>query len=232
MQEKFDSADALKILERKFIRWNKENFDYLKKIFVSKSIAAEYAASSLYIGSIFGSDFSLTEKHLKIQNEIQVKLDKLVSIKESLDLLKPKEKKKQKVYFVHNSDNNIAHEILDFIEKHNFKPIILKDLAKAGKTLIDEIENVPDINYAIVVLTLDEIGGKTRENLHFRASQNVILELGIFVGKLGRNRVSGIRDESIELPDDFHGFEYIVYDAKGKWQLQLTKQLKAAGFKF
>ena len=212
--------------------FSKQNFDYLKKIFVSKSIAEEYAASSLYIGSFFGSDFSLTEKQLKIQNEIQEKLDKLVSIRDSLALLKPEEKKKQKVFFVHNDDNIIAQEILDFIEKHNFKPIILKDLAKAGKTLIDEIENVPDINYAIVVLTPDEIGGKERENLQFRASQNVILELGIFVGKLGRNRVSGIRDESITLPEDFHGFEYIVYDPKGKWQHQLMKQLKAAGFKF
>jgi predicted nucleotide-binding protein len=64
-----------------------------------------------------------------------------------------------------------------------------------------------------------------------RARQNVILELGYFVGKLGRNRVFTLkRNDDLEVPSDFSGVIYTPYDATGSWRFELVKELKTAGY--
>jgi predicted nucleotide-binding protein len=57
----------------------------------------------------------------------------------------------------------------------------------------------------------------------------VILELGYFIGRLGRGRVCALKVNSVEEPSDLHGVLYIPVDAAGAWILRLAKELKAAG---
>jgi predicted nucleotide-binding protein len=80
-------------------------------------------------------------------------------------------------------------------------------------------------------LTPDDIGAPVThpEQTRRRARQNVILELGYFVGKLGRKGVCPIYVEGVEVPSDFHGVLYVPYDQKGNWKQQLLAELKAAG---
>jgi predicted nucleotide-binding protein len=58
------------------------------------------------------------------------------------------------------------------------------------------------------------------------------LELGYFAAKLGRARVFPLyRDvANLELPSDIAGVLYSPYDAPGKWQLDLARELKACGY--
>ena len=63
-----------------------------------------------------------------------------------------------------------------------------------------------------------------------RARQNVILELGYFTGKLGRNRICALHRGSVEIPTDYLGVVYVPLDEGGGWQLQLARELKAACF--
>jgi predicted nucleotide-binding protein len=56
------------------------------------------------------------------------------------------------------------------------------------------------------------------------------LELGYFVGKLGRNRVCALHKGSIALPSDILGVAYVPMDESGGWKLLLAKELRAAGF--
>jgi predicted nucleotide-binding protein len=58
----------------------------------------------------------------------------------------------------------------------------------------------------------------------------VILELGYFVGRLGRSRVCALYKPKIELPSDFLGVIYVPFDEGGGWQLILARELKNAGF--
>jgi predicted nucleotide-binding protein len=59
----------------------------------------------------------------------------------------------------------------------------------------------------------------------------VVLELGYFVGRLGRSRVFALkRDSDLELPSDLSGIVYTSYDVGGKWQFELARELKAAGY--
>ena len=62
-----------------------------------------------------------------------------------------------------------------------------------------------------------------------RARQNVIFELGYFIGKLGRNKVAALYESGVELPSDYSGVVYITLDEGQSWTLQLAKELKESG---
>jgi predicted nucleotide-binding protein len=65
-----------------------------------------------------------------------------------------------------------------------------------------------------------------------RARQNVIFELGFFLGKLGRKNVVAVfkQDLNFEIPSDYSGVLYTPYDDLGRWQFELIKELKACGY--
>jgi predicted nucleotide-binding protein len=60
-----------------------------------------------------------------------------------------------------------------------------------------------------------------------RSRQNVILELGYFIGKLGRSSVCALHKGGVELPSDLHGLIWVPYE--GDWKLALANEIKAAG---
>ncbi|MFA4876563.1 MAG: DUF2321 domain-containing protein [Methanoregula sp.] len=62
-----------------------------------------------------------------------------------------------------------------------------------------------------------------------RARQNVIFELGITIGHLGRDRVRVLYEEDVELPTDLHGLVYIPL--KSNWKKKLAKEIDASGIK-
>jgi Predicted nucleotide-binding protein containing TIR -like domain len=62
-----------------------------------------------------------------------------------------------------------------------------------------------------------------------RARQNVVFELGFFVGKLGRERVTVLYESGVERPSDIDGLAYIALDEAGGWKLQLIREMRAAG---
>ena len=62
-----------------------------------------------------------------------------------------------------------------------------------------------------------------------RARQNVILEIGYFIGKLGREKVRLLRRGDTNIPSDLQGILYDNYDADGAWRIKLAKEIKAAG---
>jgi predicted nucleotide-binding protein len=86
------------------------------------------------------------------------------------------------------------------------------------------------VSCAVVILTADDIASPRTEpdKKEFRARQNVVLELGFFVGNLGRHRTFALVEKGVTLPSDVHGVVYIPID-DGEWRLRLVRELKAAG---
>ena len=84
--------------------------------------------------------------------------------------------------------------------------------------------------FAVVLLTPDDVGASRDdpENLQPRARQNVWLELGSFIGKLGRERVVALKKGEIEVPTDYLGAIYIPMDEPGAWKTVLAKEMKGA----
>jgi predicted nucleotide-binding protein len=99
-----------------------------------------------------------------------------------------------------------------------------------GRTIITKFrEEATDIRFAVVLMTPDDSGGKVGSDSKPRARQNVVFELGFFIGKLGPGRVAALVKGDIERPSDFDGVVYIPLD-QGKWKMDLGKELEAAGY--
>ena len=73
-------------------------------------------------------------------------------------------------------------------------------------TLGDLLSFGDQYDFAALILTPDDLL-ETRSNSRHVARDNVLLELGLFLGSLGRNRVFAIASDlsSISLPSDLHG---------------------------
>jgi predicted nucleotide-binding protein len=136
----------------------------------------------------------------------------------------------RKIFIVHGHDEGPKYAVTRFVERLGFEAIILHEQASQGKTVIEKIEAHADVGFAIVLLTPDDFGGAQGEDRKNRARQNVILELGFFVGKLTRSRVCALKRGDIEVPSDFGGVVYVTYDENGGWQKALGAELEAAGF--
>lgn len=135
-----------------------------------------------------------------------------------------------KIFLVHGHDTAILHQVARLLEQFNIEPIVLFEQPGKGQTIIEKLESNSNVAFAIVILTPDDVGkALAEENLKPRARQNVVFELGYFIGSLNRNRVAVLYDESIELPSDYRGVEYIKIDKEDAWKLKLTKEMKAAG---
>ena len=117
------------------------------------------------------------------------------------------------IFIVHGHNNEVKINVARTVEKLGLNAIILHEQANAGKTIIEKFESHSNVGFAIVLLTDDDLGkAKKDENLVLRARQNVILELGYFIGKLGRDRVCPLYTQGVELPSDLYGLLYIPVD--------------------
>ena len=135
------------------------------------------------------------------------------------------------VFVVHGRNEGIKETVARFLENLELEVVILHEKPNQGQTLIEKFEVHSNVGFAVVLLTPDDSGGPASEPNNFRprARQNVILELGFFIGKLGRERVCPIIVEGVETPSDIHGVVYVPYDPNGAWRLTLAKEIRAAG---
>ncbi len=225
--------------------WDDYNTVMLQRIFTEESFYKHYVSCAPHIDRLLKDQYNY-DYAVKIVNWCRRKVDELKSIKEQLPLYETAAKLPaaesvatesilvdNKVFLVHGHDEGVKQTVARFIEQVGLEPVILGEKTGKGRALMEKLEQESDIDYAIVLLTPDD-EGKTRgeeSELKHRARQNVILELGYFIGKLGRSKVCPLTLESVEIPSDYHGIEYILFDAAGGWKLKLMNELEAAGYK-
>jgi predicted nucleotide-binding protein len=136
----------------------------------------------------------------------------------------------RKVFIVHGHDDAVRESVARFLSQAGCEPIILNEQANKNRTVIEKIEANLDVKFAVVLLTPDDEGAKKGEALKPRARQNVLLELGYFMAKLGRDKVCALKRGDVEIPSDFAGVIWTNYDSAGAWKKELAKELDAAGF--
>ncbi len=83
------------------------------------------------------------------------------------------------------------------------------------------------MGFAIILLTADD---KIEGEAVFRARQNVVFEMGYFMGALGRDHVVCLVQNMVETPGDIAGVVYTVIDTAGVWKYSMVKELKACGY--
>lgn len=138
----------------------------------------------------------------------------------------------KRVFVVHGHDDRWRELLTAHLTRLGCDPIVLREHAERGQTIIEKFEQYSDVSFAVVLVTADDEGrvrgGATEPQP--RARQNVILELGYFIGKLGRDKVCMVTGDSVELPSDFTGVLNIPLDNNGFWKQRLARELLAAGF--
>jgi predicted nucleotide-binding protein len=160
------------------------------------------------------------------------------------------------VFIVHGTDYNPANELKAILEEIGLNPIILHEQPSGSRTIIEKLEEYSeDIGFAFILLTPDDaLVPSVRTSIVnekqgtvspifitpslkpiFRARQNVILEFGYFIARIGRKRVCCLYKENIELPfdkpSDMQGIAYIPFKESVKEAINaIIKELKAAGY--
>ena len=134
-----------------------------------------------------------------------------------------------KVFIVHGHDGEARESVARFLGVIGFVPIILHEQASKGRTVIEKVEAHSDVGFAIVLLTPDDEGCQKGGIPEPRARQNVLLELGYFIGRLGRDKVCALKRGTVEIPSDFAGVVWQEMNAGNGWKQALARELKAAG---
>lgn len=135
-----------------------------------------------------------------------------------------------RVFIVHGHDGEARESVARFISSVGLSPVILNEQANQGRTVIEKVEANSDVGFAVVLLTPDDVGrAKDTKKLESRARQNVLLELGYFIARLGRANVCALKKGEVSIPSDFAGVVWEPMDGEG-WKLRLAKELRAAGY--
>lgn len=137
-----------------------------------------------------------------------------------------------KVFIVHGHDDAAKQEMARTLEKADFEAIILHEQPDIGHTIIEKFENYADVSFAVILYTECDVGRSKADSVDsekYRARQNVVLEHGFFIGKLGRDYVCAFVKGDVETPSDLSGVLYIPMDKAGAWKMSLAKNMKAVG---
>ena len=153
---------------------------------------------------------------------------------------------KKEVFLSHGKDLKPLNELKDMLVGFGLKPVILSEQPSGGKTVIEKLEAYSDVGFVFVILTPDDLGGyvelgskwsrprrlrKFLKTAHNRPRQNVVLEFGYFVGKLGRNRVACLLKKPVEQPSDMQGIVYLSFkESLQEIKSEILQELIAAGY--
>lgn len=163
----------------------------------------------------------------KIEYEESSRMQKIEIMKSNKEL--------SSVFIVHGHNNEMKESVARVIEKIGLRAIILHEMPNHGKTIIEKFTDNSEVEYAIVLLSADDLGySKTtgKDSAKSRPRQNVVFELGYFIGKLGRKHVFVLYEslEDFDLHSDFSGVVLVEFDKNGAWKMSLGKELTALGF--
>lgn len=152
-----------------------------------------------------------------------------------IDMMAPKSVKPM-VFLVHGQDHNVRDRLDLFLTKElGLDTCVMEEEVGGGLTIPEKFETIASrCAFAIVIITGDDaLTDETGKVTIRRARQNVILEIGYFWGRLGREgRIALLveRPKEIELPSDISGLGYIeITDDLAKTKERLRKELKGAG---
>jgi CheY-like chemotaxis protein len=119
-------------------------------------------------------------------------------------------------FIVHGRDETRMLSLKNYLQNRLGirEPIVLREQPNLGRTIIEKLEDYgAGSTLVFALLTPDDLGatGDEPDDVKRRARQNVIFELGFFIGHLGRRsgRVLLLHSGPIELPSDLSGLVYI-----------------------
>lgn len=187
-----------------------------------------------------GLNWSETKGTLWFDGPESVKLRLAEAVEAALHKGEPvplKEDRPSIIFVVHGHDTNAREQLELVLHKLGLHPFVLQNTDGGGLTIIESLEKMIGKNaassFGIVLLTPDDIGyakndGETEAKP--RARQNVILEMGMLLASLTRDRVAILQKGFVEHPSDVSGIIYIPFNEHVKEAVpKLASRLQSAG---
>lgn len=139
------------------------------------------------------------------------------------------------VFIVHGHDEARRNELRSLLEGMDLDPVIMQEEDDRGLTIIEKFEYYASTcSFAFILMTPDDrsSGGEDPES-RWRARQNVIMELGWFMARLGRERVMILYTGELEIPSDILGVVYVRFEERIEEVdvvRRIRQRLKGVGF--
>jgi predicted nucleotide-binding protein len=227
-------------------KWTSYNSTLLESLFTGDEVSKKYRWCGAPLEAFFEEPSQL-ELLQRDTGKMEAELHCLESIVDELelypeaagssspatrgDMAEPAIARPTRAFIVHGRDDGPREAVARFLVDLGIEPLILHEQPNRGDTIIEKLERHRDVSFAVVLLTGDDEGRLIGDaDLRPRSRQNVILELGYFVGCLGRENVCALYRDDVELPSDWDGVVWVSLDERGAWKLDLARELKAAGF--
>jgi predicted nucleotide-binding protein len=141
-----------------------------------------------------------------------------------------------KIFVVHGHDRDARDQLELILRRLGLEPFILQNNDGGGKTIIEALEQniYREAAFGVVLLTPDDYGyskAETEADRKPRARQNVILEMGMVMASLGRERMAILQKGALERPSDTDGILRIEFnDHVREIVPKLVQRLQASGF--
>ena len=226
---------AYEAFHTEYNKWNGFNTELLKRSFTNEG--GEYLEKYNTCGQ--GLALSNLNKVELLKSLIKKEIDELLTLESGLTLIPTVEKVQEgktavimrnmkQVFVVYGHDKSMKLEVEAFLKEDlKLDVIALDEQPNRGKTIIEKFEHYSkNVGYAVILMSPDDTMGVDGQ-IYKQARQNVVLELGFFMAKLGRSNVCAILKEDVEKPSDISGVLHLPF--KGNWKYELHKELKAAG---
>ena len=142
----------------------------------------------------------------------------------------------RKVFVVYGHDDNARTQLEAMLRRWDLEPLILDQLISSGQTIIEKLEEyTQQANFGIVLATPDDIGYPKNDESkkQYRVRQNVVLELGMLLSRIGRDKVAILlsQAEDMEKPSDIDGLIYIPFkDNIEETKLSFAKEMQNNGY--
>lgn len=174
----------------------------------------------------------------KNADQFKSKIEELTNSKSPLAGGKPNVEIKEntKIFIVHGHDRDARDQLELVLMRLGLQPFILQNNDGGSKTIIEALEHniYKDSAFGIILMTPDDFGyPKTKEEDKLpRARQNVILEMGMIMAALGRDKMAILKKGALEIPSDADGIIRIEFNDRVQEQVpKLVQRLEAAGIK-
>ena len=218
-----------------FKTWHEGNTLYVSKIFDPQS-ADLYLRVYLPPANLFARPGNDVEKHNRAVREFIRRLESMADNIEQLSLVVPppeavrSTETNSRVFLVHGRDEGLLAQVARFLESRlKLEVTILDEQPSEGRTVIEKIEAFSGARFAVVLMTPDDEGrlAGSGEPVNPRARQNVVFELGFFMGLLTRKNVCVIDEPNMPEFSDLAGVVTVL--PRTGWELRLAKEIRASG---
>ncbi len=136
----------------------------------------------------------------------------------------------KQVFIIHGHDSVNPLRLRAMLkERFGLAPIILSEKASKGRTIIEKFEmEAGESSFAFAILSPDDLIVSNNASYQ-QARPNVLFELGWFYGRLGRERVCILFQESTSIPSDLSGIGRITFSKSIEEKLgEIEAELESA----